>query len=1108
VDLDVCANTSGTIGVAAQAGRTYSWSPSTGLSDASVAEPTATPTSNSVYTLTETITATGCTDTNNVYVNIRPLSVINNMTAALCSGSAFDVSPANGTNGTVLAGTTYVWDAPSGSGFNGGSAQAVAQNSVTQTLNTDGSTAATATYAVTPKVNGCDGAPFNVEVAISPQSNAGTISGAGSVCVDVNSSTLSVIGNVGNLQWQSSTNNVSFTNISGETGSSYTASNLSNTTFYRVVASSGVCPAANGSSAQITTLSRPTASLSGSAEICAGNSSSLSIALTGDGPWSGTLSNGQSFSASSSPALIAVTPGANTGYTISTLSDANCEAIGGLTGSATINVNALPTASITGSSVVCGGSSGTVTINGPANGQVVYTLNGANQEASLNASGTASIATGSVWQNLVYSLVEVEDALCENTATGSATITYQEAPDATITGSTQLCSGASTTIAFSGNPNGVITYNVNGGAAQNVTLNGSGNATVNTGELSANTTYNLVSVAVGSCSSAIGTSAVVNVGLTIYYQDNDGDGYGNSSVSTVACTLPAGYAAVGGDCCDSNPNISPVCEWWGDMDGDGYGSFVYDIGCIAGVGCNSNTWPQQLIPYCPLANNGILYTQDCNDNSVAVNPGAVEVCNNTIDDDCDGFVGEACSGQIFDGFATAQLLTVNTTNAYYPNCQTYGGTLVNTDVSSQANPANVAVGGGRDVWYRFVAPTTAARIRVTATGFNPVIELRTESHPNGQVDVENANPAIGGTEILNIGNLVVGQTYYVGVRNFDATNVGTYTICVSPLRVSGCANTTPAVGFSLCSSYKVSYTAATSYTYHFTGVGGSSNGVNSSVTSLTGLITLNNSSLALRYNGVYNVRIDANYVLTNGVGQADPMITVLGNSVPANCQNVVMAQQPLIEARSSQVCPTVLARTSSLLGNPVSGSSNVCGMVNFTYEFTRVTDCTGANVIGTPFTVNTTSNVASLSLTAAFPVQLASTGYWLVRIRPNFGNGYVGEWGPYKVIAVTGSAGMQMLDEANGGQAVKSFETQPLSVVYPNPNNGNEININLTDIGSGDLMVKIVDAVGRTIYSNRFAVDGSLFTKIDFTEQLTGGIYLVEFTINGETMNERMIVER
>jgi hypothetical protein len=101
-----------------------------------------------------------------------------------------------------------------------------------------------------------------------------------------------------------------------------------------------------------------------------------------------------------------------------------------------------------------------------------------------------------------------------------------------------------------------------------------------------------------------------------------------------------------------------------------------------------------------------------------------------------------------------------------------------------------------------------------------------------------------------------------------------------------------------------------------------------------------------------------------------------------------------------------------------------------------------------------------------------------------------------------------MLDETQGAQQTKTFESQPLSVVYPNPNNGNEININLTDIGTGDLTVKVVDALGRTIYTSRYSVNGSLFTKINFGEQLTGGIYLVEFTINGETMNERMIVER
>jgi hypothetical protein len=641
-----------------------------------------------------------------------------------------------------------------------------------------------------------------------------------------------------------------------------------------------------------------------------------------------------------------------------------------------------------------------------------------------------------------------------------------------------------------------------------VTLNGSGNASVNTGALSANTTYNLVSVAVGSCSSTIGTSAVVSVGLTIYYQDNDGDGYGNAAVSTVACTQPAGYVTIAGDCCDSNANISPVCEWWADMDGDGYGSFIYEVGCISGVSCSSATWPAQLIPYCALANGGAAYVNDCNDNSVAIHPGATEVCNNTIDDDCDGFVGEACSGQVFDQWATAQLLNVNNTNAYFPNCQTFAGTMVNTDVSPQANPANVAVGGGRDVWYRFVAPTTGVRIQVTASGFNPVIELRTAAHPAGQVDVENANSAVGGTEVLNFGNLVVGQTYYVGVRNFDATNAGTYTMCVSPLRASGCASTPPAGGFTLCSSYKVLYTAATSYTLNFNGVGGTAAGLNSSVVSATGVVTLNNTSLALRYGGVYNVRIDANYMLTNGLGQPDGMITVLGNSVPANCQNIPFAAQPLMQVRSTQVCPAILSRTGSITADPASGSASVCGAVNYTFEFTRVSDCLGTSVIGSPFTINSVGSTASVTLSSAFPAQLPSVGYWSVRVRPNFVNGVSGNWGPSRIIAINGSAASQMLDSNQSNQQVRTFEQQPLSSVYPNPNSGNQVRIDLTDIGSGELSVKIMDGVGRMIYSKQFTVEGSLSTQLDFTEKLTAGIYLVEFTINGETMNERMVVER
>jgi hypothetical protein len=95
-----------------------------------------------------------------------------------------------------------------------------------------------------------------------------------------------------------------------------------------------------------TTPAGPTGVISGGASYCAGQSTttSLSIAVTGTGPWSGTLSNGASFSGETSPISVSVSPTGTTTYTISTLSDANCIATAGdRTGSATVTVTAQPT---------------------------------------------------------------------------------------------------------------------------------------------------------------------------------------------------------------------------------------------------------------------------------------------------------------------------------------------------------------------------------------------------------------------------------------------------------------------------------------------------------------------------------------------------------------------------------------------------------------------------------------------------------------------------------------------------------------------------------------------------------------------------------------------
>jgi gliding motility-associated-like protein len=84
----------------------------------------------------------------------------------------------------------------------------------------------------------------SVNLIIDPLSNAGSIVGGTDVCTGNNSTTLTINGNVGNiLNWESSNSNSfsTLTNIANIT-SSYTATNLSSTKYYRAQVKSGVCP--------------------------------------------------------------------------------------------------------------------------------------------------------------------------------------------------------------------------------------------------------------------------------------------------------------------------------------------------------------------------------------------------------------------------------------------------------------------------------------------------------------------------------------------------------------------------------------------------------------------------------------------------------------------------------------------------------------------------------------------------------------------------------------------------------------------------------------------------------------------------------------------------
>ncbi|MBL3619527.1 MAG: putative metal-binding motif-containing protein [gamma proteobacterium endosymbiont of Lamellibrachia anaximandri] len=121
-----------------------------------------------------------------------------------------------------------------------------------------------------------------------------------------------------------------------------------------------------------------------------------------------------------------------------------------------------------------------------------------------------------------------------------------------------------------------------------------------------------------------------------YYQDSDSDGYGNLSVTQVATSQPAGYLLDNTDCDDSaaaiNPGAIEVPDDGIDNNCDGLQSKTYYQDADSdGYGNPAITQVATSLPAGYLLNN-----TDCDDSAAAINPGAIEVPDDGIDNNCDG----------------------------------------------------------------------------------------------------------------------------------------------------------------------------------------------------------------------------------------------------------------------------------------------------------------------------------------------------------------------------------------------------------------------------------------------------------------------------------------
>jgi subtilisin-like proprotein convertase family protein len=329
-DVTPCAGTTTTL--RATGGASYAWS-----SGQTTANITVSPTTPTTYTVT--VTQDGCSSTDVVIVNARPLPTVT-------------ITPAStvcvGVTQTLLAsgGTAYIW------------------NTGSSTASIDVSPATSTTYTVTVSGNnGCTTtAASTVNVAPTP---VAAISGDLTLCTG-QAGSISATG-VGTYAWNT-----------GETQATLNIAPTAATTYTVTVTANGCSSVAT---AIVAVLPAPTANAGPDQSVCFGQSTTLTASGGAAFAWNTGQSTG-SFS---------ISPTSTTTYTV-TISNGNCSD----TDDITVEVRPSPALSINPDITLCTGENAALTATGTGTG-LQYAWSNGNTGNTLSVSpATTTLYTATV----------------------------------------------------------------------------------------------------------------------------------------------------------------------------------------------------------------------------------------------------------------------------------------------------------------------------------------------------------------------------------------------------------------------------------------------------------------------------------------------------------------------------------------------------------------------------------------------------------------------------------------------------------------------------------------------------------------------------------------
>lgn len=511
----ICAGGSTTL--TASGAANFSWTPSTGLSCTTCANPTANPATTTTYTITGT-SGVGCSATTTFTLTVNPLPVVSaGANKAICAGTS--------TTLTASGASTYSWSPATGL-------------SCTTCISPTASPAATTTYTVTgTNSNGCvNTANVTVTVDTLP-----VVSGGSNVSICPGGNTTLNASGAATYVWTPSTG------LSCTTCTSPVASPTASTTY--VVTGTTAAGCIDTAHVTVSINATPVVTVSGTNAICAGGSTTLTA--SGAASFSWTPSTGLSCNSCASPVA---TPSATTTYTITGTSGVGCTG----TTTFTVTVNPLPVVSAGADKAICAGANTTLTASGAA----TYVWTPASGLSCTNCvSPTATPGT-----TTTYAVIGTSAAGCVGTDT--VVVTVNTLPIISAGPNGGVCPGGSITLS----PSGGVSYVWNASGTLSCTSCTNPVAT----PTASSTTYTVTGTGANGCTAMSSVTIVVNPLPTVAISGNANVCAGGSTTLTAsgASAYSWGPASSGLSCTTcTSPVVTPTA------------TTTYKVIGTSGLGC-------------------------------------------------------------------------------------------------------------------------------------------------------------------------------------------------------------------------------------------------------------------------------------------------------------------------------------------------------------------------------------------------------------------------------------------------------------------------------------------------------------------------------------------